>query len=382
MAAKRQRGRADLRALMGAVDPSAALEEVRPDTQTETEPQPDTQGKTETGVTTKVERTSVNGRYRHSEGDSRMSAELERVQNQALPSTYIEPSDWDRTDQVVEMFLTTKARRSKETARVYRTEIERFLGWVQLPLAAVTYQDLLEFAEGLTHLAPASQARALATIRSLFKFALKLGVIGMNPAELLELPRVTVTSESRFLTREETRRLLTAAEAYNPAAALAVPMLALTGLRVSELVSIRWGGFFEDLSGNVGLRIVGKGTKARTVKIRPDLWNRIKAYREARGETIDFDEADESPLFANREGQPMSDRYMRQLVSTCAKQAGIKKAVSPHWLRHTSATLALDGGAPLLQVQRDLGHASITTTQRYLHTVKQLERTSTDFIEI
>ncbi|MBV1734253.1 MAG: tyrosine-type recombinase/integrase [Candidatus Desulforudis sp.] len=284
--------------------------------------------------------------------------------------------------QVVEMFLSNKSRRSLNTARVYGVEIRRFLDFVGKPLRMVTLSDLQAFADSLEYLAPASQARALTTIRSLFKFAFRIGYTRFNVAEVLEVPKVNVTSEQRFLTRSELKALLATSKCKNPTAYLAVGFLVLTGLRIAELVGIKWGDFFKDLHDNTGLRVIGKGQKLRTIKVRSDLWNAICEYQTLKGLPIEIDNQDDRPLFANRNGKAMSDVYVRRLITECAKDAGIKKDVSPHWLRHSAATLALANGADLLQVQKDLGHSSLTTTQRYLHSANQLQKGSTDFINI
>lgn len=298
-----------------------------------------------------------------------------------LPSSFIQVNQ-DQDGQVVGMFLANKGRRSAHTARVYESELKRFITFIGKSLATVTLGDLQEWASSLEHLAPASQARGVATIRSLFKFALKLGYLRFNPAELLEGPKVVVTSEQRFLTQSEVGATIQAARSVNPVAHLAVSILSLTGLRISELVNIRWNDFFEDIHGNIGIKIIGKGGKPRTVKVRPDLWSLIQRFRTLKGLGTELDAADTSPVFANKRGEAMSDVYLRRLVKQAVKKGGVKKDASPHWLRHTAATLALAGGAGLLQVQRDLGHSSLTTTQRYLHSVNGLQRTSTDFISV
>lgn len=284
--------------------------------------------------------------------------------------------------QVIGMFLTNKGRRSANTARVYRVEVEKFVSFIGKPLPAVTLADLQEWAGTLEHLAPASQARAIATVKSLFKFAFRLGYLRVNVAELLEGPKVAVTSGDHFLTAAELGALIQAARVKNGVAHLSVSFLTLTGLRISELTGIDWGHFFEDVNGNIGLRVNGKGGKVRTVKIRPDLWSLVCRYRTKKGLPIGLDANDNRPFFTNRKGNRVSDVYLRRVIGECAKEAGIAKDVSPHWLRHSAATHALAGGADLLQVQNDLGHASLTTTQRYLHNVNGLQQTSTDFISI
>lgn len=289
-------------------------------------------------------------------------------------------TEGNRDTQVIAMFLNNKARRSQHTARVYASEINRFIDFVNKPIPTVTLDDLQAYAETLEYLAPASQARALTTIRSFFKFAGRIGYLRWNPAEVLELPKVQVTSEQRYLTKDEMISLLTQAKMRGPIPSLTVAMLALTGLRIGELVKVEWCDFYADMEGNIGLMVKGKGGKIRQVKIRQDLWQLIIRHREMKGLPGGIDNQDHIPLFCNKQGKAMTDRYLRRIVTECAKKAGIKKDVSPHWLRHSNCTLAILGGAPIMQVRADLGHSSINTTMRYMHSVKQLQRTSTDFI--
>lgn len=284
--------------------------------------------------------------------------------------------------RVVGMFLNNKARRSEHTARVYNSELTRFTELIKKPLQEVTLEDLQTYADSLNHLAAASQARALTTVRSLFKFATRIGFLRWNPAEVLELPKVEITSEQRYLTKDEVAALIRQSRVCGPTAQLAVSVMVLTGLRIGELTKIEWKDFYADVHGNIGLTVKGKGGKIRPVKMRPDLWAMVLGHRSRLGLSCELDAQDKTPLFKNRRGGAMSDRYLRRLVTQCASNAGIKKKVSPHWLRHTACTLAILGGAELQQVQEDFGHASINTTMRYLHSVKQLEKTSTDYIQV
>lgn len=288
----------------------------------------------------------------------------------------------EQTDEkLLAMFLTTKGRSSSNTRRVYEIELRKFFAHVDKELRDIRYSDLLEYAESLDHLAPASQARAITTIRSLFKFAKETGYLMFNPAEMLKPPRVNNQSEDRYLTPRETYLLLDQLK-RRLRDYLIGAMLVLTGLRVTELAAISWEDFFEDVGGNIGLTVQGKGGKTRKVKIREDLWELIRRYREQQQRGTEIDRSDESPLFLNRSRKRLSDRYIRKIITEAGKRAGIRKEISPHWLRHTSATLALMGGANLEQVKETLGHASILTTQRYLHSAKQLATAAPDFIDI
>lgn len=282
------------------------------------------------------------------------------------------------------MFLARKALRSARTAQLYGRELDRFRTAVQKPLAAITLGDLMEYVESRREagaVAPASQSLVITTLRSFFHFCHVLGYLSLNPATLLEAPRVPSTTDLRWCNAQELESLLRAAERVNPVAALLCPFLALTGLRIAEAASVRWSSFIEDPQRNIGILVAGKGNKVRTVKIRNDLWQLILADRRARNLPTELDGSD-APLFPNRWGEPCSARYLRHTLAEAVKQSGIKKAVSPHWLRHSNATLALAGGAPLLRVQQDLGHGSLAVTQRYLHIAAGLKEGSTDFVGI
>jgi site-specific recombinase XerD len=230
-------------------------------------------------------------------------------------------------------------------------------------------------------LARASQARALSTIRSLFTFARKIGYLQFNPAEVMDLPKVIINSEGHFLTPGEVQALL---DALRPQMRnYLIGALALkTGLRVAELAGIDWGHFYQDPTGRIGLTVVGKGDKVRTVKITSDVWAVIEAYRQVSGKPIELDAEDRDPLFLNRYGNRLSTVSFWQVIKDGTRAAGIKKNISPHWLRHTHGTLAIIGGATLNQVRSALGHSDIRTTQRYEHSAQALADTAADYVGI
>ena len=136
----------------------------------------------------------------------------------------------------------------------------------------------------------------------------------------MELPKVTVTSESHFLTPDEIQALL---DALRPQLRnYLIGALALkTGLRVAELAGIDWRHFFQDPTGRIGLTVVGKGDKVRTVKITPDVWAVIEAYRQASGRPIELDAEDQGPLFLNRYGNRLSMVSLWQVIKDGARVA-------------------------------------------------------------
>jgi integrase/recombinase XerD len=149
-------------------------------------------------------------------------------------------------------------------------------------------------------------------------------------------------------------------------------MMLLTGLRVSELAQAEWRHVFKDPQGNIGLLVHGKGGKERIVALRDDLWELIREDRRRRGLTDSLDARDRSPLVADRLDTPYSAVGLWKVVKKATRAAGIEKDVSPHWLRHSFGTLAALGGANVFQIQAAMGHAQITTSQRYIHWARGL----------
>ena len=282
--------------------------------------------------------------------------------------------------ELVELWLKQRARRSEQTERVYRHEVERFLIAIGKPLRAVTAMDMQGYAEHLEglKLAPASRARALSTIRSLFSFAHKTGYLTFNVSQVVELPKAPATTEFNFITAPEAQALLEALRPRLRDYAMGA-LLLKTGLRVSECSKLNLSDVYQDGSGHYGLKVIGKGEKVRRVKLTPDVLNVIAAYLRESDRALDGSEA---PLFLNKYGKRLSTVSMWKVVTAGAERAGITKHVTPHTLRHSFATLAVVGGATLSQVQEACGHSDIRTTQRYEHSAKALADTASDYVRL
>lgn len=286
-------------------------------------------------------------------------------------------------DALVELFLRTRAP-SPGSQRVYRYELTRFRATVSKPLGRITLTDLQNFGATLEELglATATRARAIATVRSLLRFAHETGYLSYDVGRALRTPRKTESNHQRYLTPGEAERLLDAARERGLRDLLVVAVLLGTGLRCAELAGASWGDLFADPDGRVGLRVHGKGGKDRDAKIRSDLWSVLVAERAVRGLDAELDPGDDAPLVVNRTGERLTERGVHRVVVACAKKARLKKAVSPHWLRHTHATLSLQGGASVVQVREQLGHASLATSSIYLHHAHGLVDTAADHLPV
>lgn len=276
---------------------------------------------------------------------------------------------------LVDLWLASVWRRSNsaKTLEAYRRALARYRFWLgDRALRSVQLPDAVAYARHLegTGLAASSQAQALAAVRSLYRFLAKVGPaaggVEHSPFEAVPTPKVATAGAPRMLSTAEVRAML---EVASPKGAALVRLLATTGLRISEALGATWTHVFTDPHGNTGLRVVGKGGKAREVKLTPAVLEALAPWKTADG-----------PLVPARHGGPMSKQSADAMLARLARKAGIGKNVSAHWLRHYLATQALANGAPLLTVQRDLGHAALATTQRYLHAAEGLKRTSADFV--
>jgi integrase/recombinase XerD len=292
----------------------------------------------------------------------------------------------DRDERIVRMFLAS-CNLSANTVRNYYRAIERFRMFVSYkPLSGVTWREIEAFKTCLIKggysysslpLAPASVAAYIAPLKSLYKWGndANVGLFPNNPTTSVRLPAVPVTSRRRYLTRGEVGSLLQTLKEQGRRNYLIGLSLVLLGTRVSELVAIRLGDFYPDLEDRgTWLSIKGgKGGKDREVKVPAALWALFERYAESLSE--EPRPPRDLKLF------PLSTRQIERIISDAGERSGIRKKLSPHWLRHTNATLALLGGASLQQVQETLGHSHINTTQRYLHTVEQLRKTAPDYVQ-
>lgn len=250
-------------------------------------------------------------------------------------------------EQLVNLWLSG---RPATTRRVYRAEAVAFLGSLPDGLRVATTADVLLYAEAITG-APATRARRVSTLKSLLGFAAKVAFISTNLGMALRVPKVTGRLHERLLDEVEVGEMIK--EAATGRDRILLRLLYVSGLRISEAIGVRW----IDL-GPGGISVVGKGSRARTVAVPKELLVELCSLRH-------HDEPDTSKVFKSMRGTPLSVRQARRLVSTAAME-GIGRPASPHWLRHAHASIALEKGCPLHVLRDSLGHASISTTSRYL----------------
>lgn len=291
-------------------------------------------------------------------------------------------------EEFIAMFLDNKRQSSENTYRSYKMELKLFLefmGYPHITLDQVTFKMCLSYRNALKNAeqgyADATIARKLNVISSLYKFGVKIDYLKANPMAAVIKPKVPVTSQNRYLLKPEIDALLNTLKSHTRNYLIAV-LLLTTGLRASELVHIKWGDFFMDAQGRIGLKVIRKRNKVGVVKIRTDVYALIVAYRAELGKNTSFESESQQTLFVNYQGAPLSDRYVRKMLKEAGVKSGIDKSISTHWLRHTSASLAINGGADIKTCMVSYGWEHMQTAQRYIHDMNQLEKTAVDFIDI
>ena len=285
-----------------------------------------------------------------------------------------------RAIQGFESYLVDERRFSRETVRAYRTDLARFVEFWERDFgeeiagsAALSRVDALaarSYAASLHRagLAKRSIARHLSTLRSFFRWACREGYLEKNPAAALPAPRLP-RSLPRAMTLADTESLLASGnEDSVPERERALfELLYAAGLRVAEASGLD----VEDVDLHARfVRVLGKGSKERVVPFGEDAEDALRAYlpvRAALRHGGSGAEEDGEPLFVNRRGGRLTTRSMARLLKRRLRAAGLPADLSPHALRHSFATHLLEAGADLRSIQELLGHASLSTTQKYTH---------------
>lgn len=265
-------------------------------------------------------------------------------------------------------YLDTERNVSPHTIAAYRRDLEQLTAFVARETGGsarfgdVNHLLLRRYLALLGKRAKKSSVgRKLAAIRSFFRFLVRQGMVANNPAELIATPK----KENRLPFHLDIDQVTTLVEAPQEDDKHALrdrailELLYSCGLRVSELTGLAIGDL--DLSGGM-VRVLGKGGKERIVPVGRRAIEAIRGYLQGRGEL-----GGSGPLFLNTRGQRINRRSVARIVDLHVLRIAAFKRISPHILRHTFATHMLEGGADLRAIQELLGHASLSTTQKYTH---------------
>jgi integrase/recombinase XerD len=274
-----------------------------------------------------------------------------------LPATSIETFHGAHSDErLIDLWLHG---RSKCTQRGYRAEAKRFQLFAARPFREVTLTDLQRYADHLetSGLQPATRRRMLAAVKSLYRFGHELGYLPFDTGKPLRVPALRDTLAERILDESLLIRMI--ALEPNPRNAAIIALLYGAGLRVSELVGLKWKDVVQRGDGTGQVSVFGKGAKTRTILLSAGVFARVIAMRSQSG--------DDQPVFRSRKRGPLHPSQVLRIVKRAARRAGIARSVRNHDLRHCHASHSLQRGAPIHLVQATLGHASVATTGRYLH---------------
>ncbi|MFI5097835.1 MAG: site-specific tyrosine recombinase XerD [Candidatus Acidiferrales bacterium] len=266
---------------------------------------------------------------------------------------------------------------SPNTVSAYRHDLLKFDEFgkkKKLTVESVSRDDLVDFLASLYRqkLESRTVARNLVTMRNFFRFTLVHELRTEDPTLNLESPKIR-RSLPGYLRLEEVEKLLAQPDEKQPAGLRDRAMLEVlysTGLRVSELVGLR----VMDMDRTAGcVRCIGKGDKERIVPIGRKAIALVERYlRDARPRLLGKEsKGNVTALFINRRGGPLSRVGVWKILSAYGKQAGMRRGLTPHMLRHSFATHLLERGADLRSVQLMLGHSDISTTQIYTHVVEE-----------
>ena len=279
-----------------------------------------------------------------------MTNEIIRIDGQII--------DTISDDRFIDLFIASK--RSVRTRETYSGSIDKLLAFLNKPLHTVHIQDAMDY-----HTMLKTRYQSLHSIKlhmdiakSLFDFGVDMNYLRTNVMKVVKTDSPNEVTHKRILTEEQVLKLIDAPKRQRDK--LLLRLIYAAGLRVSEVCGLVWG----DLLSNGVLHVRnGKGQKNRFVTLSDGMIEKLKTYRGSSG--LD------APMFLSQKGSRLDASQVHRIVKAAAKNTGISADASAHWLRHSHASHSLDRGASLVTVRDTLGHSSIATTNKYLHSKRQ-----------
>lgn len=274
----------------------------------------------------------------------------------------------EQTIQAFMSYLHNIKKVSENTEESYRRDLERLQSFLAesgvTEVARITSTDLNALILSLEKkgFSAATVSRMIATIKSFYHYLLREHLVEEDAAEGLKAPRVE-RKMPEILTVEEVDRLLAQPDTETAKGLRDKAMLELlyaTGLRVSEMISLQ----LADVNLKMGFVVCRDGNKERAIPFGNQARRALLKYLEQARDTMLRCEED-TTLFVNRSGSPMSRQGLWKLVKSYAAKADISTEITPHTLRHSFAAHLVENGADLRSVQEMLGHSDISSTQIY-----------------
>lgn len=268
-------------------------------------------------------------------------------------------------------YLSSEKNASPHTVRCYQTDLKEFENFLKSSGMYLTTAGRIKIEE-VDRLAirrylsflhrknrKSSIARKVSTLRSFYKYLVREQIVRSNPAKNVATPKAEKPLPTALTVDEAFRLMESPKEKEQLRDRAILELLYSSGLRVSELVGLDGNRLDQELGI---VKVMGKGRKERIVPVGKKAMEALKTYLEDRGHV----EAN-APIFVNTRGGRLTSRSVGRLVKKYTHHSGVFRKISPHSLRHTFATHLLDAGADIREIQEMLGHASLSTTQRYTH---------------
>jgi integrase/recombinase XerD len=287
-----------------------------------------------------------------------------------IPMTSVQPPEITRFLS----YIQVEKGLAGNTLLAYRRDLMKFTAYLSRSgrtLAGTGRDDVRGFLAELhrNHLSARAAARHLVSLRGFFEFLIREGDLQQDPTAQIDSPRLAQTLP-KYLAASEIEKLLTqpdpsTAPGLRDGAMLQV--LYATGMRVSELVGVRW----EDFNAGLGIvRCLGKGNKERLIPVGKPALRSLEDY-VARGRAKLARKPGVPYLFLNQRGGKLSRVGFWKILARYGRAAGIATPLTPHLVRHSFATHLLERGADLRSIQLMLGHSDISTTQIYTQVIQE-----------
>ena len=280
---------------------------------------------------------------------------------------------WDSHKKGFKAYLQLEKSLSKNSVEAYLHDVElltqhlQFIGNLKNP-AELELKDLQAFVKSIAEIGmnASSQARIISGLRQFYKYCLLEQITNKDPSALLDAPKLkrTLPDTLSYAEIESILNKIDLSKLEGGRNKAIIETMYSCGLRVTEVVNLKLSNLYLDVGF---VRVIGKGDKERLVPIGSSAIKYINIYKNDIRVHVKPKPGKEDFLFLNRRGQPLTRVMIFLIIKELAKQAEIKKNISPHTFRHSFATHLVEGGADLRAVQEMLGHESITTTEIYTH---------------
>ena len=274
------------------------------------------------------------------------------------------------------MSISVDRSLSNNTLNAYISDLKKLISFCEnKSLTTLTKTIILEFINNLNTLGLSSRstARIISSLKTFYKQQILNETMDANPMQSIKTPKLSKKLPD-VLSYDEILKMMEFIDFTKLAGErdkTIVMLLYGGGLRVSELISLKVNDLFVDEGF---IKVKGKGSKERLVPIGAKTINQVSYYVESYRNKVARDDS-KNYLILNQRGGSLSRISVFNLIKKLALEAGIKKAISPHTLRHSFATTLIEAGANLRAVQQMLGHESITTTEIYTHLDKAYLKT-------